>query len=263
MLLVKIGGGAAINLDGIAVDLAALPGPVVVVHGANALRDRLAAQLGIEKRVITSASGYDSVFSDDSAIDLLMMAYAGLANKRIVERVQRAGRNAIGLTGLDGRLVVAARNQGVRVREGTKTLLLRDRSDKPASVNSSLLRLLLDRGYTPVITVPLLDEAGVAVNAENDDVMAVLQGVVRARCIVQLIEAPGLLADPNDPGSLVTRLSVQELERHEAGATGRFKRKLHALRKLFVDGDPVVTLADGRTEHPIADALAGKGTVIG
>ncbi len=65
VVLVKIGGGAAINLDGIAADLAAMPGPVVVVHGANALRDRLAAALGKEKRVVTSVSGYASVYSDD------------------------------------------------------------------------------------------------------------------------------------------------------------------------------------------------------
>ena len=54
MVLVKIGGGAAINLDGAAEDIAAILEPVVVVHGANALRDRLAAQLGLDTRVVTS-----------------------------------------------------------------------------------------------------------------------------------------------------------------------------------------------------------------
>ena len=145
MVLVKIGGGAAINLDGVAADIAAMPHPVVVVHGANAVRDRLAADLGREKRVVTSVSGYASVYSDEQAIDLLMMAYAGLQNKRIVERLQRHGRNAIGLTGLDGRLVAATRNRGIRVREGDKTLLLRDFSGRPRAVNEPLLRLLLEQ----------------------------------------------------------------------------------------------------------------------
>jgi [amino group carrier protein]-L-2-aminoadipate 6-kinase len=262
VLLVKVGGGSAINLEGIAADLAAVPGPVVVVHGANALRDRLAAQLGLHKRVITSVSGYDSVYSDDEAIDLLMLAYAGLANKRIVEHLQRHGRNAIGLTGLDGRLVSATRNKGIRVREAGKTLLVRDRSGKPASVNGALLDWLLGAGYTPVITVPLIDETGAAVNAENDDVVVALQGVIRARRIVHLIEAPGLLADPADPTSVLPRLPARELEQREAEATGRFKRKLHALGRLFGQGSPVVTLADGRVAHPVANALAGKGTII-
>ena len=263
VLLVKIGGGAELNLDGIATDLALVPGPVVVVHGANALRDRLATQLGYQKRVITSVSGYDSVYSDDQAIELLMLAYAGLANKRIVEQLQRHGRNAIGLTGMDGRLVGATRNTGIRVREGDKTLVVRDRSGKPTSVNAPLLRQLLDGGYTPVITVPLIDETGMAVNAENDDVVVALQGVVRAARIVQLIEAPGLLANRDDPASVLARVSVAELERLEAAATGRFKRKLYALKKLFQAGAPVVTIADGRTPHPVADALAGTGTIIG
>ena len=263
VLLVKIGGGAELNLEGIAADLALVPGPVVVVHGANALRDRLALQLGMSKRVITSVSGYDSVYSDDGAIDLLMLAYAGLANKRIVEQLQRHGRNAIGLTGMDGRLVGATRNQGVRVREAGKTLLVRDRSGKPATVNGPLLHQLLDGGYTPVVTVPLIDETGAAVNAENDDVIVALQGVVRAARIIQLIEAPGLLADRDDPTSVMARVSVAELNRRETLATGRFKRKLYALKKLFLDAAPIVTIADGRTAHPVADALAGKGTLIG
>ena len=263
VLLVKIGGGAALNLEGIAVDLAAVPGPVVVVHGANALRDRLAARLGQHTRVITSVSGFDSVYSDDEAIDLLMLAYAGLANKRIVEHLQQHGRNAIGLTGLDGRLVSATRNKGIRVREGGKTLMVRDRSGKPAAVNGVLLHWLLGEGYTPVITVPLIDETGTAVNAENDDVVVALQAVVHARHVVQLIEAPGLLADPSDPTSTLSRLSAGELERREAEATGRFKRKLHALAKLTGQGSPMVIIADGRVAHPVADALAGKGTIIG
>lgn len=262
MVLVKIGGGAAINLDGVAADIAALAGPVVVVHGANALRDRLATELGREKRVVTSVSGYASVYSDESAIDLLMMAYAGLANKRIVERLQRHGRNAIGLTGLDGRAVSGARNKGIRVREGEKTLLLRDFSGKPSSVNEPLLRLLLDHGYTPVLTVPLVDEQGFAINSENDDVVALLQNVLKAERVIELIEAPGLLQDPADPSSVVRQVAASDLTLLEERAEGRFKRKILALRRLFEGSSPTVVIADGRTAHPVAAAMAGEGTTI-
>lgn len=262
LLLVKIGGGGSLNLDGIAEDLAAVPGPVVVVHGANALRDQLAERLGLAKRVVTSVSGYDSVYSDDAAIELLMLAYAGLANTRMVEHLQRHGRNAIGLTGLDGRLIRATQNKGVRVRQGDKTFLLRDRSGKPTTVNAALLQLLLEHHYTPVITMPILDENGVAVNAENDEVVVALQRVLRAGRIVQLIEAPGVLADPADPASVLPHLSAEALDRLEAGATGRFKRKLYALKKL-VPITPAIQVADGRTAHPVAEALAGSGTSIG
>ena len=112
MLLIKIGGGDTINLDGIARDLSTIEGPKVVVHGANALRDRLAERLGVEKRTLTSVSGYTSVYSDRELIDVMLMAYAGLRNKRIVESLQGHGVNAVGLTGLDGAMVRGMRNIG-------------------------------------------------------------------------------------------------------------------------------------------------------
>ncbi len=261
-LMVKIGGGAAINLAGIAEDLGRLPGPVVVVHGANAARDDLAVRLGHVTRILTSVSGYQSVYSDDAAIDLLLMAYAGLVNKRLVELLQRHGRNAIGLTGLDGRLVVGRRNAGIRVREDGKTLLIRDRSGKPVSVNEPLLGLLLDAGYLPVVTVPLADEEGFAINAENDEVVAALQRGLGAERVVQLIEAPGLLRDPADPTSVRDRVGAAELVALEESATGRFKRKIRALRLMLEVGSVTVTMADGRGPHPVADALAGRGTTI-
>ena len=85
MLLLKIGGGESINLDGVARNLAALEDPVCIVHGANALRDELARRLGVEKQVLTSVSGYTSVYSDRELMDVMLMAYAGLRNKRLVE----------------------------------------------------------------------------------------------------------------------------------------------------------------------------------
>jgi len=122
VIIVKVGGGAAINLPGVVKDLAALEEPFVVVHGANALRDQLAEQLGKPKQVLTSVSGYQSVFSDEDAIDAILMSYAGLRNKRLVELFQQYGVNAVGLTGLDGRMIQGRRNKGIRVREGAKTL---------------------------------------------------------------------------------------------------------------------------------------------
>ena len=262
MLLIKIGGGATINLEGITADLAETGKPFVVVHGANALRDGLGERLGIQKRVLTSVSGYDSVFSDVEALDLILMAYAGLRNKRIVELFQQRGVNAIGLTGLDGALVRGRRNRGIRVREGGKTLIRRDLSGKPAGVNVELLRLLLDRGLAPVLTVPILDERGHAINSENDDILVALNDALRAESVIQLIEAPGFLEDPADPSSLVPRMSPAEVERREALVTGRMKRKMLALGRLVRTGSTRVVIADGRAEHPVRDALAGRGTVI-
>lgn len=262
MLIVKIGGGEAIRLDAIVSDLAEIKGKTILIHGANALRDDLARKLGVEKKVLTSVSGYSSVYSDEAAIDLLMAAYAGIRNKRLVELCQRRGINAVGLSGLDGRLVQGKRNAGIRVREGGKLKLVHDLSGKPQSVNRALINLLLDNGYAPVLSVPIIDENGFAVNSENDDIVAVLAEAFHPEKVIQLIEAPGFLENKDDPSSLVKTMSKSDLAAREAQVEGRMKRKLLALRKLFDHGAGTVIIADGRTEHPLRDALNGKGTLI-
>lgn len=262
MYIVKIGGGSGINVDGIVADIAELDAACIIVLGANAVRDQLALDLNKPKQVLTSVSGYTSVFSDETAIDVIMMAYAGLRSKRVVELCQRKGINAIGLSGLDGQLIRGQRNRGIRVREGTKNLMKRDFSGKPKEVNAPLLKYLLDTGLTPVITIPIADENGFAINSENDDIVNVLQAAMGAEKIFQLIEAPGFLDDKDDQSSLVPHLARSELSAREAQVEGRMKRKMLALTRLFEDGAAEVIIADGRVEHPIRDALAGKGTVI-
>jgi len=105
-------------------------------------------------------------------------------------------------------------------------------------------------------------EKGVAINSENDDVVALLHQTYRAPVILQLIEAAGLLRDPEDPASVIPRLRPVEIAGWEGQAHGRIKRKLHALGRLFQHGSPTVIIADGRREHPVRDGLAGRGTVI-
>jgi acetylglutamate/LysW-gamma-L-alpha-aminoadipate kinase len=262
MIIVKIGGGSTINIAGAIEDLAGLDGQFVIVHGANALRDKLAEDLGQPRQVLTSVKGYTSVYSDEKLLDVMMMAYAGLRNKRIVEMCQQHGINAVGLTGLDGKIVQGKRNKGVRVYQDKKLKIVRDFSGKPQSVNAPLLQLLLGNGYVPVLTVPIIDELNTAINTENDDVVRVLQQALGADTVINLIEAPGFMKDPQDPSSLVSNIPARELEAREQQVEGRMKRKMLAFRKLFEHGASRVIIGDGRSEHPVNDALAGKGTVI-
>ncbi|MFZ7110608.1 MAG: [LysW]-aminoadipate kinase [Desulfatiglandales bacterium] len=262
MIIVKIGGGDGINIQGIVEDLATLEEKFVIVHGANALRDRLAEELGRPKEVLTSVMGYTSVYSDENLLDVMMMAYAGLKNKRIVEMCHQKGINAVGLSGLDGKAVQGRRNKGVRVYRDGKLKIVRDFSGKPETVNAALLSLLLENGYVPVLTVPIIDEQNRAINTENDDVVRVLQKALKADTVINLIEAPGFLQDKDDETSVISKISPSELEAREQQVEGRMKRKMLAVKKLFEHGATRVVIADGRRDHPVSDALAGKGTVI-
>lgn len=262
MFIAKIGGGDSLNLSGIISDLAEIEEPVVIIHGANALRDRIAERMGYDKQVLTSASGYTSVFSDTDALDAILMAYCGLRNKRIVELCQQYGINAVGLSGLDGRVIQGERNKGIRVRESGKNLIKRDLSGKPKHINAGLLSLLLDNGYTPVLTIPIIDEQSVAINSENDDIVCLLQESLAADTVMQLIEAPGFMDDVDDPSTLRETLSRDEVAAMEARTEGRIKRKMHALNKLVRGEVEKVIICDGRGEHPVRDGLAGGGTWI-
>ena len=262
MIIVKIGGGKEINIPGIVRDLAELNEKFVIVHGANALRDQLCEDLGQPKQVLTSVKGYTSVYSDEKLLNAMMMAYAGLRNKRIVESCHQHGINAVGLTGLDGKLIRGKRNKGIRVYQNQKLKIVRDFSGKPEAVNTPFLDLLLKNGYVPVLTVPIIDEQDAAINTENDDVVRVLQQALQADTVINLIEAPGFLEDKDDEASLIREISPAELETLEQRVEGRMKRKMLAVKKLFEHGATKVIISDGRREHPVSDALAGKGSVI-
>ncbi|MGD8777829.1 MAG: [LysW]-aminoadipate kinase [Ignavibacteria bacterium] len=262
MFIIKIGGGEKINIEAIIKDLSVLNGKFIIVHGANAFRDSLAEKLNKPKKTLTSVKGYSSVFTDEDAIDVMMMAYSGYKNKRIVELCQRNGINAVGLTGIDGRAVQGERNKGIRIRENNKLKIVRDFSGKPRSINADLLKLLLENGFTPVLTVPIIDENGYAINSENDDIVAVLQKELQAEKIIQFIEAPGYLENKDDADSVVKKMSKAELEQREAQVDGRMKRKILALRKLFEHGETTVIIADGRIDNPVTNALNGGGTII-
>ncbi len=262
MIIIKIGGGKDVNLKGVVHDLATLTERFIIVHGANAVRDEIAAKMGFPTQTVTSVSGYASVLSDEKAIDAIMMGYAGIQNKRLVELCQQGGINAVGLSGLDGKLVQGARNKGIRVRQNEKIIMMRDFSGKPKQINQELIALLLDHGYVPVICIPIIDENNFAINSENDDIVAVLQESLHADTVIQLIEAPGFMDDIKDDRSLVPSISRAELDTREAQVEGRMKRKMLALKKLMENGAARVIISDGRVEHPVQDALSGKGTII-
>jgi len=262
MIIVKIGGGEAINLEAITRDLASLDKPFIVVHGANALRDQVAKKMGFTKQVLTSASGYSSVYSDENAIDAILMAYSGLRNKRLVEMFQLNNVNAVGLSGIDGRTVQGARNKGIRVVENGKKMIRRDFSGKPRTINVDLLNLLINNNYTPVLTIPICDENGFAINSENDDIVCELQSALGADTVVQLIEAEGFMENFDDPDSVIRNMSHAELQLKEDMVEGRIKRKIHALNKLASNGVKRIIICDGRTETPISNGLSGSGTLI-
>ena len=265
LTVIKIGGGSGIDLTTAAADVAdfiARGERVVVLHGCSAATDALAAELGEPARYVTSTAGVRSRYTDARMLSIFQMA-ALRVNAELVRALQNRGVNALGLSGLDGALLRGQRKEALRVIEQGRQRVLRDDfTGRVEQVNTALLHLLLEQGYTPVIAPLALAEGGEAVNVDGDRAAAMVAAALGADTLVILSNVPGLLADAQDERTLVTSLSTPEMSRYEASVTGGMRRKLMGAREALNGGVRRVVLADARAEHPVQSALAGRGTVI-
>ncbi|HFD40605.1 MAG TPA: [LysW]-aminoadipate kinase, partial [Anaerolineae bacterium] len=177
---------------------------------------------------------------------------------------QRLGVNALGLSGLDGRLLVGRRKATLRIIEGGKRKVLRgEYSGKIEEVNAALLTSLLDAGYLPVVAPLALSRQGEALNVDGDRAAAAIGAALRAETVVILSNVPGLLRDVADESSLLRHIPQdQAAEALERYAQGRMKRKILGAIEALQGGAGRVILADGRVDQPLRRALEGKGTVI-
>ena len=267
MLIIKIGGGKKIDWDYICEDICELVSSdqkIIIVHGASEKRNEIAAKLGFPTKIVTSPSGVSSVLTDRHAIEIFLMAYAGLVNKQIVEQMLQNGINAVGLSGVDGRLWQAKKKGDILVQENGKTKLVKGNlTGRVEKVNHQLLNLLLDNGYVPVISAPAISFENEIVNTDNDIAAALMAGTLGIKKIIVLFEAPGMLRDINDPQSLIKKLKEEELENCMKFAIGRMKKKLLGAQKALALGVKKIYWGDGRIKHPILKAIKGNGTVIG
>ena len=266
--VIKLGGGAGLDLAAAAADVAELVAGgerVVLVHGCSAATDRLGERLGEPARYVTSVAGVRSRYTDAAALRVFTLA-ASQVNAEIVAELQRLGIAALGLRGSEGGLLRGSRKAVVRVVEQGRVRVLRDDyTGRVEQVNVALLRTLLAGEYVPVLAPLALAEEGaasVAVNVDGDRAAAAVAAALDAETLVILSNVPGVLADLRDERTLVQRLAAAEVPAYEARVTGGMRRKLMAAREALRGGVSRVVLADGRGEHPLRAALAEEGTVI-
>lgn len=266
MLVVKIGGASGIDYDLIADDVADMSRSgrrMIVVHGGSALTNEVASQLGHAPEFVTSVSGFTSRRTDRRTLEIFEMVYCGQVNKGLVERLQRRGVNAVGLSGLDGRLWQGPRKSAIKiVRNGRRMVLRDDYTGKVEKVNTGLLAALLDAGYLPVLTPPAASYDGEAINVDGDRAAAATAAAFHAEALVILSNVPGLLADYPDESSLVRTISSRDIGSFIAVAEDRMKKKVMGAQEALAQGVGKVIFADGRVERPVRRALDGEGTVI-
>jgi acetylglutamate/LysW-gamma-L-alpha-aminoadipate kinase len=266
MLVLKIGGGAGINelvYETFAADLAKISKPAVLIHGGNAEFSRLSAALGMPPRMITNEKGRVTRYTDRETMDAMLMSYCGKVNKTLVGKLQAAGVNAVGLSGLDGRIASGRRKAVIRgVEDGKSKVLRDDHAGTLETIDVRVVKLLLDNGYLPVLTPPALSEGGVPINVDGDKLVLELAVTLGADMLIFFSDTPGLLADKDDESTLIREIDASSPEAALSAAVGRMKVKVEAAVGAIERGVGRVQFADARAERPVQRALAGGGTIV-
>lgn len=267
-LLIKLGGSAGIDNSLTVDDLAQLwpEKRVVMVHGANAELDAYIRSQGREPAHVTSSRGQVSRYTDDQTMSDMMAIYAGQTNKRIVELFQQRGVNAVGISAMDGGIARGRRKDTIRIVEDGKPRVLRgDHAGSIERIDTTLIELLLDNGYLPVLAPPAVSHEGVAINVDGDKLALELATALNAEALVFLSNTAGLLRDIDDPDSLIRHIDTSD-DADVAGAleaaAGRMRKKVEAGVEAVRAGIGTVVFADARVEQPVRKALAGHGTVL-
>jgi acetylglutamate/LysW-gamma-L-alpha-aminoadipate kinase len=266
MIVVKVGGGTSLDIDAVVADIVALRAggtELVLVHGGAQTTNAVAEALGHPPQFVTSETGHVSRRTDRRTLEIFEMVYCGQLNKMWVEKLQRQGVNAVGLSGLDGRIFEGTRKDTLRIRaEGRRMVLRDDWTGTVERVNTGLLRLLIGGGYFPVLTPPGASTMGEAINVDGDRAAAMVAGALAAEALVILTDTPGLLRAFPDESTLITEIPKARADEFMQFAEGRMKKKVMGAVEAIGEGVGKVIFADGRTAAPISRALAGAGTHI-
>ncbi|ELZ29482.1 acetylglutamate/acetylaminoadipate kinase [Halosimplex carlsbadense 2-9-1] len=267
--VVKIGGARAVDPAGALADVATLTEErdesVAVVHGGSTAVDETLERLGIEPEYVETPSGVVGRFTDAETMEVFEMVFGHL-NTQLVAGLQSQGVDAVGLNGVDGKLLYGPRKSAVRVLEdGTRKIRRGDHSGTIKQVNADLLETLFADGYTPVASPPMAgmdDDEVVPVNTDADRSAAHIAGAVEAT-LVLLTDVEGIYADPDDPETLIESVETgEEWAALEDAAEGFMERKVMAIEEAIEGGAEEVVVADANADDPILSALDGGGTHV-
>jgi [amino group carrier protein]-L-2-aminoadipate 6-kinase len=262
-LVVKIGGAEGVATTNVVQEIAHFVSEgrrVVLLHGGSDLTNTLSERLGHEIRMITSPSGMTSRYTDSQTIRIFAMAVAGQINTELVALLQQHGVNALGLTGVDGRLILAKRKAVVRsvTPEGRVQILRDDYTGQIEQINAHLLQQLLDAGYTPVIAPLALSHQGERLNVDGDRAAAAVAAALHAEELAIMTNVPGLLSDPADLNTVIHTIPANQLSEYMDYARGRMRKKLLGAQEALQGGVRRVCIGSSSLQA----VLNGAGTSI-
>ena len=263
MITIKIGGSVVDNLHPSTIlDIKKIVESegAVIVHGGGKEVTKVCEQLGKTPKFVTSPSGIKSRYTDKETAEIFTMVMAGRINKTIVQMLQKNGINAIGLSGVDAKLIQAERKKKLLIvnEKGRKQAIDGGYTGKIKEINSSLIKSLLDQGLTPVISPIAISEESDFLNVDGDRAAAYVAGKVGTDKVLFITNVDGLLMDDK----LVTKLTLAEAKEIIPKIGPGMEKKILASTEALDMGVKEALIANGQKENPISSAISHENCTV-
>ena len=256
-VVVKYGGNAMINeqlkqqvMEDIVL-LWLIGVKVVLVHGGGPEINDLMSRLGKKAEFVNGLR-----VTDRETVDIVQMVLAGKVNKTLVNLLEMKGGNAVGLSGMDGRLIQCSMKDERLGYVG-----------KIEKIHIEPVTDLLEKGYIPVISTVGCDKQGNTYNINGDTAAAHIAGALNAERLIMMTDIVGLLKDKDDPSTLIPAVTVSEVRKLQAQGviSGGMIPKVECCIDAIGAGVKHVVIMDGRVPHSILMELLtdeGAGTMV-
>ncbi len=257
VVVVKYGGNAMVNEElkrQVMEDIVLLwliGVKVVLVHGGGPEISELMNRLGKKAEFVDGLR-----VTDRETVDIVQMVLAGKVNKSLVTLLETMGGKAMGISGMDGRLIEATMKDEKLGFVGEIT-----------NVNIAPVADLLEKGYIPVVSTVGCDAEGNIYNINGDTAAAYLAGAIGAERLIMMTDITGILRDRNDPSSLIPSVTVAYAAKlkEEGIVSGGMIPKVDCCIEAINKGVQNVVIMDGRVPHSILMELLtdeGAGTMV-
>ena len=257
IVVVKYGGNAMINEDlkeqvmEDIVLLSLIGVKIVLVHGGGPEISEMMDKLGKKPEFVDGLR-----VTDKETIDIVQMVLAGKVNKTLVNLLEMKGGKAMGISGMDGRLIEAKVKSEKLGFVGNIT-----------KINIAPVVDLLEKDYIPVISTIGCDRNGNSYNINGDTAAAFIAGALNAERLIMMTDIAGILRDKDDPETLIPAVTVKEAQqlREEGIISGGMIPKVDCCIEAINEGVKNVTIMDGRVPHSILMEILtndGAGTMV-
>ena len=257
IVVIKYGGNAMINeqlkqqvMEDIVL-LWLIGVKVVLVHGGGPEINDLMDTLGKKPQFVEGLR-----VTDKETVDIVQMVLAGKVNKTLVNLLEMKGGNAMGVSGMDGRLIEA------EIKDERLGYV-----GKITNVHITPIVDLLEKGYIPVVSTIGCDRQGNSYNINGDTAAAFIAGALGAQRLIMMTDIDGILRDKDDSSTIIPRVTISEIEQLKSDGTisGGMIPKVDCCVEAIHKGVKNVVIMDGRVPHSILMELLtdeGAGTMV-